>query len=346
MTSTYGAPIGLKMSTSVADSVLPETSTRTVQRAIRSGRIDDDDHLVGGDRDSDSEIEAEGLQETLELLKKGEVYNLGQNRQYIHAPSQMRLGSTQEPLAPALKLVESPRASSDTVTQQQGLQHRSLPPLSRPKASKFKADRSKSGRFSTPTPSEMFTQPTSLHSSSKIPQALAGGDDMKQNEHQVMNAQRERLYSPSLDSTPTIDAPSLTVPGGEPTQSNLRREYIPVITQSSDSAASGSLTSFPSMIVDSPSFPPPGQCPRRPERPPAIVSSRTATADLPTELDAAKMPVASIPSSGINRAESSPIVAPTVLERVLGPRDSVSAVGPGLASGKVSRFKKSRGGLS
>jgi len=325
---------------SVADSVLLDTSTRTVQRAIRSGRIDDD-HLVGGDRDSDSEIEAEGLQETLELLKKGEVYNLGQNRQYFHAPSQMQPGSTQETLAPAWRVAESPRAPSDTVTQQQGVQHRSLPPLSRPQTSKFKADRSKSGRFSTFTPSEVSISPASLHSSSKLPQTLAGGDD-KQGEHQVMSASRETLHSPS---STTIDAPSFTVPGAESTQFSLHGEYIPVMTQSSDSTVSGSPASFPSMIVDSPSFPPPVR-PHRPERPPTIVSLRTATADILTELDAAKRPVASIPSSGITRTELSSIVAPTVLERVPGPIDSASAVGSGLALGKVSRFKKSRDGHS
>ena len=321
--------------------MLLDTGTRTVQRAIRSGRIDDDDHLVGGDRDSDSEIEAEGLQETLELLKKGEVYNLGQKRQYFHAPSQMQPASTQETLAPALRVAESPRAPSDTVTQQQGAQHRSLPPLSRPQTSKFKADRSKSGRFSTLTPLEISISPASLHSSSKLPQTLAGGDD-KQGEHQVMSASKETLHSPSS----TIDAPSFTVPRAESTQFSLHGEYIPVMTQSSDSTVSGSLASFPSMIVDSPSFPPPVQRPHRPERPPTIVSLRTATADILTELDAAKRPVASTPSSGIPRAESSSIVAPTVLERVPGPIDSASAAGSGLALGKVSRFKKSRDGHS
>jgi len=253
----------------------------------------------------------------------------------------MQPGSTQETLAPALKVAESRRAPSDTVTQQQGLQHRS--PLSRPKTSKFKADLSKSGRFSTLTPSEISISPAPLHSSSKLPQTLAGGDDKKQGEHQVINASRETLHSPSSITT---DAPSFTVPGAEPTQFSLHRGYIPVMTQSSDSTVSGSLTSFPSMIVDSPSFPPRGQRPHRPEHPPTIVSSRTATADIPTELDAAKRPVASIPSSGITRAESSSIVAPTVLERVPGPRDSASAVGSGLALGKVSRFKKSRDGHS
>ena len=254
----------------------------------------------------------------------------------------MRPDSTQETLASPWKVAESPRVPSNTVTQQQGLQHRSLPLFSRPKTSKFKADRSKSGRFSTVTPSKISISSTPLHSSSKLPQTLADGDDKKQSEHQVINASRETLHSPS---STTIDAPSFTVPGAESTQFSLHGEYIPVMTQSSDSTVSGSPASFPSMIVDSPSFPPPVR-PHRPERPPTIVSLRTATADILTELDAAKRPVASIPSSGITRTELSSIVAPTVLERVPGPIDSASAVGSGLALGKVSRFKKSRDGHS
>jgi len=182
-----------------------------------------------------------------------------------------------------------------------------------------------------------------LHSSSKLPQTLADGDDKKQSEHQVINASRETLHSPS---STTIDAPSFTAPGAEPPQFSLHRGYIPVMTQSSDSTVSGSSTSFPSMIVDSPSFPPPGQRPHRPERPPTIVSSRTATADIPTELDAAKRFVAFIPSSGITQSESSSIVAPIVLERVPGQGDNASAVGSVSVLEKVSRFKKSRDGHS
>ena len=354
--SAYGIPTGTKTLTSTADSVLPESSARTVQRAIRSGRIDDDNHLVGGDRDSDSEVEMEGLQETLELLKKGEVYNLGPNGQYFHARSPTRPSSIQETSAAAttsLNADKSAVAPSEIVAQQQGLQHRSLPPLNRPKTSKFKADRSQSGRLSAPTHLEISTSPIPLLSSSKLSQALPGGVDNKQSERQGINALQETLSSPLLASTTVspaiIDSPSFTTPGANPNQFNTQGRYTPVIAESrfvSASTVSGPSTSFPSMIVDSPSFPPPGQRARRPERPPTIVTSRNFTTDLPTELDAAKRSLASTPLSGTARVESSHTVAPIVLERASAPRNSVSAAGFVSMPEKVSRFKQSRDGHS
>jgi len=354
--SAYGIPTGTKALTSTADSLLPESSARTVQRAIRSGRIDDDNHLVGGDRDSDSEVEMEGLQETLELLKKGEVYNLGPNGQYFRARSPTRPSSIQETSAAAttsLNADKSAVAPSEIVAQQQGLQHRSLPPLNRPKTSKFKADRSQSGRLSAPTHSEISTSPIPSLSSSKLSQALPGGVDKKQSERQGIKALQETLSSPLLASTTAspaiIDSPSFTTPGANPNQFNTQGRYTPVMAESrfvSASTVSGPSTSFPSMIVDSPSFPPPGQRARRPERPPTIVTSRNFTTDLPTELDAAKRSLASTPLPGTTRVESSHTVAPVVLERASAPRNSVSAAGFVSTPEKVSRFKQSRDGHS
>ncbi|KAJ7632835.1 hypothetical protein FB45DRAFT_913662 [Roridomyces roridus] len=63
-------------------------SGQTFQRAIRMGKLDSDDRLVGGDGgESGSEDEAEAnLQEIMELLKKGEVYNLGPDGGLLTAP--------------------------------------------------------------------------------------------------------------------------------------------------------------------------------------------------------------------------------------------------------------------
>ncbi|KAF8197573.1 hypothetical protein BJ912DRAFT_953881 [Pholiota molesta] len=64
--------------TSLAGSVLPASSTRTIQRAIRTGKSMTPES-------SASEQEDEGLQEVLNLLRKGEVYNIGPDGNYIHA---------------------------------------------------------------------------------------------------------------------------------------------------------------------------------------------------------------------------------------------------------------------
>lgn len=71
-------------STSLGASIVPVSSSRTVQRALRTGTLDSDGRLVGGEGDSASENEDPALQEVLELLKKGEVYNLGPDGNYIH----------------------------------------------------------------------------------------------------------------------------------------------------------------------------------------------------------------------------------------------------------------------
>ncbi|KAJ7510140.1 hypothetical protein B0H11DRAFT_1957866 [Mycena galericulata] len=72
-------------SQSLGVNVVPAASAQTLQRAIRVGKLDSDNRLVGGDAgESGSEDEA-AMQEIMELLKKGEVYNLGPDGNFLHA---------------------------------------------------------------------------------------------------------------------------------------------------------------------------------------------------------------------------------------------------------------------
>ncbi|KAK1234962.1 hypothetical protein PQX77_001826 [Marasmius sp. AFHP31] len=71
-------------SQSISASVVPVAGADTLQRAIRMGNIDQDGRLVGGEHESEEEDNAvlneqenEAVQEVLDLLTKGQVYNAG-----------------------------------------------------------------------------------------------------------------------------------------------------------------------------------------------------------------------------------------------------------------------------
>ncbi|KAL0066473.1 hypothetical protein AAF712_006516 [Marasmius tenuissimus] len=71
-------------SQSIGASVVPVAGADTLQRAIRMGNIDQDGRLVGGEHESEEEDNAvlneqenEAVQEVLDLLTKGQVYNAG-----------------------------------------------------------------------------------------------------------------------------------------------------------------------------------------------------------------------------------------------------------------------------
>ncbi|KAJ7157022.1 hypothetical protein C8R43DRAFT_998120 [Mycena crocata] len=116
-------------SKSLGANVLPASSAWTLQSAIRIGKLDEDNHLVGGEAgESGSEEEVDtGMQEIMDLLKKGEVYNLGPDGNYIH---------TVPPVS------ESPPTSSTaTATTPESPPDLPPPPSRKPPASKFKLAR-------------------------------------------------------------------------------------------------------------------------------------------------------------------------------------------------------------
>ncbi|KAJ6525712.1 hypothetical protein B0H19DRAFT_1198549 [Mycena capillaripes] len=155
LTSSYNAAAP-SSSKSLGDNVLPASSARTLQRAIRLGKLDSDNRLVGGESGSDEEDDG-AMQEIMELLKKGEVYNVGPDGNFLHtvppAPKPSANGVATPPATPG-----------------------GPPPTSRkPQASKFKLARS-GQRFSAPSPdtSDPSTPPsTAARSSPKLPEPMA-----------------------------------------------------------------------------------------------------------------------------------------------------------------------------
>ena len=220
-----------------------------MQNAIRRGKLDSDGSLVGGEDDSASEAGDDAMQEVLELLKKGEVYNIGPNGDPIYVLPK------EDNAASSANLTETAVALGLTTKEDEN----KFPPLSaKVPVSKFKVSRLAVGRPpQTPqTPSEANT-PVS---------------------HQERSSPKLEGMSPLPSSAPcivtsephTIESPSYT-------QS----------LSTGDSAAS-SHPAF-SMIVESPSFPRPqpssssqaalpvGPAPvverrsTRPERPPTVM---------------------------------------------------------------------------
>lgn len=62
-------------STSLGPSVIPASRQRSLQEAIRLGKIDNN-HLVGGE-EGESGSEDEAVREVLELLRNGRIHNAG-----------------------------------------------------------------------------------------------------------------------------------------------------------------------------------------------------------------------------------------------------------------------------
>ncbi|KAF8809064.1 hypothetical protein BYT27DRAFT_7188147 [Phlegmacium glaucopus] len=248
-------------STSLGASIVPVSSSRTIQRALRTGKLDSDGRLVGGEVDSTSEDEDPARQEVLELLKKGEVYNLGPDGNYIHT------------IPPR----SNPRASTSTATpsaNEDPSASKSLPPSRRSQTSKFKPSRPAEGRLfpsdPIPIPSLSISHTHEPLSPSITPVSHAGRS------------------SPKLETSQAI-AP----------QVHERRPLAdPASASSSSNFVTGKSAASPfSMIVDSPSFPapqgpqgmpetvipslsaPPTRNTTRPDHPPAVLSSAVMQSD-------------------------------------------------------------------
>lgn len=239
-------------STSLGASIVPASGSRTVQRALRTGKLDSDGRLVGGEADSASEDEDPALQEVLELLKKGEVYNLGPDGNYIHT------------IPPR----SNPWAATSTATpstNEDASASKSLPPTRRPQTSKFKPSRPAEGRL---TPADPIAIPSSSSMSTTH-------EPLSPSITPVSHAGRS---SPKLGTSQAI-AP----------QVHERKPLLDPASSSSNFVTGKSAAVSFSMIVDSPSFPvpqspqgtpvipspsvPPTRNTNRPDRPPAVLSS-------------------------------------------------------------------------
>jgi len=258
LASAFGAsaPSTSSQSTSLGASVLPAASTRTLQRAVRTGKLDPDGKLVGPEADSESEGEDPALQEILNLLRKGEVYNLGPNGEYLHViPPQDQNGET------------SPSSTAQQATPSSS----TLPPPSmRSKTSKFKASRAAAGRPAGST-SITIPDPSLLadRSPSMTPVSHAHRSSPKLGSPTTMAPTISERDTPASTSTSHIHSPN---PGKLLEQNHP--QFSMIVDSPSFPMYQGSQHSapIPSMVIDSPSYPP-GQPSRRLERPPTVMST-------------------------------------------------------------------------
>lgn len=229
------------------------------------GKLDFKNRLVGAD--SESEGENEAVQQVLELLGKGEVYNVGpEGNQAFHT------------VAPPKKAETETGVALDTAT---------LPPLTKPKTSKFKVDRSRAG-----LPKADQSQAKSISPAPTVSTMLPTASAVVERRPPRVT----KSVPPIVGTSPTpstIDSPSFPPPKLSPTDKADKRGQSMIIDSPSFQPPQNASTSF-SMIVASPSFPRPSGAPRsapdstnmpsqvagsqqtgekRPTRPPAVMSS-------------------------------------------------------------------------
>ncbi|KAJ6463829.1 hypothetical protein C8R47DRAFT_1057632 [Mycena vitilis] len=206
LTSSYNASAPLS-SRSMGANVLSASSARTLQRAIRLGKLDSDDRLVGGESGSDGEDDA-AMQEVMELLKKGEVYNLGPDGNFLH---------TVPPPANNPPAVSPPVSAPNPLSQK----------TRKPQTSKFKLARSEQ-RLSATTPdlSDPPTPPCNeARSSPKLP---AENHPTMSGSSSVLSSSVVEKSSPSAFPSMIVDSPSF---------SDRRPQQPPTVVRAADRPA-------------------------------------------------------------------------------------------------------------
>ena len=325
--ASYGASTP-SSSTSLGASVLPVSSARTLQRAIRAGKLDADERLVGGEADSASDEETGEMQEVFELLKKGEVYNLGPDGHYIHAPP-LAFSDGKPSNAPATSLATGNTSQSNT-----------FPPLDRTKTSKFKLSRSrpeKSTSAISPSPSLGSQDHTPIsydeRSSPKLPAAMTPTVI----ERQPLQTNATVKSTPSSMATRSVATNSSVSLQAPPAPSNV--------------TSSASPQAF-SMVIESPSFPKPklqGPTPStvfssplattRPRNPPTVVAS--AVRDSSDQKFTSTLPPTAITSPSHSAQTNKP---PSEISLMIQSNDQGMAISdlPPKREKKTSRFMAER----
>ena len=91
---------------------MPASGFQTVQRAVRVGRLEGD-YLVGGEEgESASEPEDETMKEVLELLKKGDILNIGPDATPSTASQSIGSGSRPSNIPSIVPEIASPTPST------------------------------------------------------------------------------------------------------------------------------------------------------------------------------------------------------------------------------------------
>lgn len=266
LASSYNASLPPETK-SLDGSLLSAFSAKALQRSIRMGKLDSRGHLTGHSEDSESEPENEAAQEVLDLLKKGEVYNVGPDSDQVLHPVP----------APSSKKEEQQISAA-------------LLPLNKPKASKFKVDRSQAG------PSK--ASQNSIFPNSPVSTNLTSPAAVTERRPPGITSTNSTNTIPSI--TPAVvDSPSFPRASAQDRNTRISRTppsiQQPMVVDSPSFQPPSTPSPF-SMIIDSPSFPPPKtktsmQPPpsftppshldtpmpanqaRRPTRPPAVMST-------------------------------------------------------------------------
>jgi len=231
--------------------VLPASSTRTIQHAIRTGKLNSDGQLIGAEDDSASEEEDQTMQEVLDLLKKGQIYNLGPNGEYVHV------------VPPKASVQKSSSNNAAAITPPPAIensqQFNAQLPIIRPKSSKFKASRAAMGRPST---SQANIPEFEVISPSLTPVSHAGRSSPKSvDSPNVMELSvNERKFT-------TITPPSQTVNQPPPCSMIVDSPSFPMPEEPDKQFLSSTTTIS---VVGSPHR---TQSYRRPERPPTVIAA-------------------------------------------------------------------------
>lgn len=157
-------------------SVVPVSTSRTIQHAVKLGKLDSKNQLIGDE--SGSEDENDVMKEVLELLKKGEIHNIGPDGNLLHPPPAVEVPT-----------VVPPQAS-----------------IKPPKPSKFKLAASQAGRPGASrawSSSETARSDTPISSENRSSPKLPAGDSV---------IERKAVGPTNVKSYPIVDSPSFLPP--------------------------------------------------------------------------------------------------------------------------------------
>lgn len=209
-------------STSLGASVLPASSSKVLRRAIRTGRLEGDKLVGGEDSESASEPEDENAKELLELLKKGEVHNVGPAMNAVAPPSTLGL--------PFSSLSTSHTGSATLSSTSTSVQIPADPvtPRSQPKVSKFKLNRAyNQAPRATPGPASPDSVPNTpishvSRSSPKLPTISTGEGEYGQ-------SSTVTSISPSTQFSAIAESPSFPRPtfSASPSHPSLQQSIEP-----------------------------------------------------------------------------------------------------------------------
>ncbi|KAI9057949.1 hypothetical protein FKP32DRAFT_1597904 [Trametes sanguinea] len=290
---------------SLGASILPSSQGSTLKSAVRLGKLENGQLIGGDDGESDDELDPQA-KEMLELLKRGEVVNVGPT-----LPAESTASSAASTSASA----EQPKATTAEPDAQAAGPSKPKPS----KVSQFKMS------FAQPTPPQSPSSPSSSlstpvtnleRSSPKL--GSRGGTPIPvptKTSRPVPFASKPTVNQPQMPGM-VVDSPSFPAPGQAPQMPSMIVDSPSFPAPGRSARVAGKRpVQMPSMIVDSPSFPSPGAV-SSPSYP-AVVDSPSFSSPSSTVVGTPVNgipPTVSSPSASLPATPRTPIGA-TVLER-------------------------------